>query len=361
MDDPDDHAGLDRRQAMLRLGGLGLAGVAASSLLGAATAADPSEAAKRKAPRRPFRIVSFCGGGIRGVASAAMLARVAREAPQIVAKADLLAGTSIGATIVGAIVAGVAPAQLSESLLTGGLAFYAVRNTDPTRPAYDVDRLAALQLALHPGNPPLRKLPRKVLFTAFDVGAENRPWRPLLLNNLSKSTTAGTGIVDAIVSSAAMPGMLGSYHGHIDGAFVDHDPTLAAIALAVDEGVRLEDISVVCFGTGLMPAWIASDTADWGAQQWQNGDGNPANRTPAPLINGTEAPVVSARLDGPSTSLTPQLSRLLLGSRYAYANPVLDRAIAEDDRDPADLAYLQSQAAKVDVAHAVRLVKRYWR
>jgi hypothetical protein len=158
-----------------------------------------------------------------------------------------------------------------------------------------------------------------------------------------------------------MPGELGSYKGHIDGAFVNHDPTLAAIALAIDDGIKLENIVVICFGTGFMGDWIASDTSHWGAEQWQHGDGDQRNRTPSTLINGTDSPVLSAALDGPSTNLAPELSSMMLPGRYAYLNPTLDRYIPEDDTDPADLAYLEAQANKVDISAAVALLKKYWR
>jgi hypothetical protein len=38
----------------------------------------------------------------------------------------------------------------------------------------------------------------------------------------------------------------------------------------------------------------------------------------------------------------------------------LDRIIPEDDTNPHDLAYLEAQAAKVDISRAVALVHKYW-
>jgi len=181
-----------------------------------------------------------------------------------------------------------------------------------------------------------------------------------LFNNLAKSTNARTHLIDAVVSSGAMPAQMGSWKGNIDGAFVNHDPSLAAIALAVNEGVDLSDITLICFGTGLMSNWISSDTSTWGAQQWQNGDGNPQDHTPSVLINGTDAPVLNATLNGTSTNLVPDMVEMMLGGRYAYLNPTLDRFIAEDDTNPADLTYLKAQAAKVNISHASSVARQYW-
>jgi uncharacterized protein len=347
----DSAGGIGRRQAVRHLGTLGFAAPAALSVRGAI--------GRRLPERRPFRILAFCGGGIRGIASAEMLNRLASRAPAVVSKADMLAGTSVGSGIVSTLLAGRSPSELYHSLATEAPEFFKHPGTSPGKPAFDIGKIVATQRQLHPMNPPLSRFRKRMLLTSFNVGSAEKPWQPLLFSNMPSSANAHTRIVDAVVSSQAMPGMLGSHQGNIDGAFVNHDPTLAAVALAVNGGVRLEDIVVICFGTGFMANWIASDTSMWGARQWQNGDGNPGNRTSS-LVNGTTSPVLAAALDGPSVNLTPQLASLMLGRRYAYLNPALDRLIPEDDTNPHDLAYLKAQSAQVNISPAVRLVRKYW-
>lgn len=348
---------MDRREAVRKLGRLGVGTAVAAGLLNASAA--ESVAAPKK--RRPYRILAFCGGGIRGTASARMLMRLARTHPGLVAEADLLAGCSVGSSIISSLVARRTPAEVYHGMTTDTVRFFKNSNPDRSKPAFPVDEVVYGQRVLHPLNPRLRDLDQKVLFTAFNVkGGPKSTWKPLLFNNLSKSTNADTRLIDAVVSSGAMPAQMGSWRGNIDGAFVNHDPSLAAIALAVNEGIDLSDIVLICFGTGLMSNWIASDTARWGAQQWQNGNGNPRDHTPSVLINGTDAPILNATLNGTTTNLTPHLVGMMLGDRYAYLNPTLDRFIPEDDTDPQDLAYLKAQAAKVPIAPAAKLVRRYW-
>jgi patatin-like phospholipase/acyl hydrolase len=86
-----------------------------------------------------------------------------------------------------------------------------------------------------------------------------------LRETLDHLTNEHTHLIDAVVSSGAMPAQMGSWKGNIDGALVNHDPSLAAIALAVNEGVDLSDITLIYFGTGLMSNWISSHTSTWGA------------------------------------------------------------------------------------------------
>jgi patatin-like phospholipase/acyl hydrolase len=358
LDVVDQHASgrIDRREAIRKLGLLGFGAAAASSLLGPSAALAAPD--KRK---QPYRILAFVGGGIRGMASARMLMRLTERHPQLVDDADLLAGTSVGSSIVSSLVAGKSPAHVYENLTTSTVDYFRHPNTDGSKPAFSVDEVVLGQRLLHPLNPRLSELDQKVLFTAFNVqGGPGNTWTPLLFNNLPKSTNAHTHVIDAVVSSGAMPGMMGSWRGNIDGGFVNHDPSLAAIALAVNEGIDLSDITLICFGTGLMSNWISSGTATWGAQQWQNGDGNPIDNTPSVLINGSGSPALNATLNGTSTNLVPDLAKMMLGDRYAYLNPKLDRFIPEDDTDPADLSYLKSQAARVDISDASRVARRYW-
>jgi hypothetical protein len=346
-----------RREVLRGFGALGVGALGASALL--AGCGDASASARDIGS--PYRILAFCGGGIRGLLSAGILERLAKKSPRIVSETDLLAGTSVGASIISLLLANVSPAQVYHYYSTSVPGFFKNPNTDPQMPAFDIDTLAAAQHQLHPTNPSLDAVKKKVVFTSFNVGSENRNWQPVLFNNLSKSTTGTTPLIDAVISSGAMPGELGSYTGHIDGAFVNHDPTLAAIALAINEGVRLENIVAICIGTGFMANWIASDTSQWGAEQWERGDNNPNNRTPPVLINGTESPVLSAAISGTSTNLVPDLLAMMLPGRYAYINPTLDRIVAEDDTNPADLDYLQAQAMQVDISSAVSLLNKYWR
>jgi patatin-like phospholipase/acyl hydrolase len=315
-----------------------------------------------------YKIVCFCGGGIRGLLSATILQKLADAYPNILNKTDLFAGTSTGSGIISWLLAGKTPTGIIQEYLTSEVQFFSFVDFEPTKPGYDIDLVFAGQAGMH-GVKTLNDFDQSVLFTSFNVGSatsltEHTPWQPILYSNLTNSPNGGTTVAKAVTSSSAMPGMLGSYEGNIDGAFVNHDPTLAAIASAIYyEKVSLSDIVVICIGTGLMQNWIAGGTHLWGAQQWQNGDGNPLSNTPALLVNGTTSPVLNAIMSGTSINLIPDLSGMMLGQNYAYLNPTLDRYIPENDVDPDDLAYLQAQAANCDpsqMANAMQLLETYW-
>jgi len=317
-----------------------------------------------------YNIVCFCGGGIRGLLSATILENLATNYPGILQYTDLFAGTSTGSGITSMILAAYTPTDIVNYFLTKEVPFFENMSTaGPSSPMYSVTQAYEGQLAMH-GLKTLSDFSQGVLFTAFNVGSyvdgTATAWGPTLFSNLSYSGNGNTTIAEAVTSSCAMPGMMGSYQGNIDGAFVHHDPTLAAIAMALasNTSLTLNDINVICIGTGFMANWIASDTSQWGAQQWQNGDGNANSNTPALLLNGTISPILNASLSGTSTNLIPNLAGMMLPQgQYAYLNPPLAYYIPENDTNPTDLAYLQSQAGFCDLDQmtiALNLLEKYW-
>lgn len=311
-----------------------------------------------------YRILSFCGGGIRGLASVTMLRQLYENHLNIISAANMLAGTSTGGGIVAALTTGSTPQDQIEHFMTKERDFFKCKSTaGPSKPMYSTAEFAL-------GQPdkfkrPLSSfLPQHLLLTSFNVGDKDTPWAPILFNNLPGSATADTHLADAVVSTGAMPGMFGSYLGNVDGAFVHHDPTLAAIALAVNSGVSLADIVVICFGTGFMANNLGGATATWGAQQWQQGDpANPYNVLPL-LINGTPSPILNISLSGTSTNLIPMLAGMMLPGRYAYLNPVLDHFIPENETNLTILEGLRLKSAGIvktpAYATAKNLVETYW-
>ncbi|HEX6388936.1 MAG TPA: hypothetical protein VFZ89_05810, partial [Solirubrobacteraceae bacterium] len=142
------------------------------------------------------------------------------------------------------------------------------------------------------------------------------------------------------------------------------DPTIAAIACALQQpDVQLEDIVVITIGTGYMESWIASDSHNWGANQWTAGDDNPFTATPAFFINlNGQTPALDLTLNGTSTNLTPELVRLMLGDdRYVNINPQLPCFIPENSTSPQDLALLEKAGEEADLLHSDVLLAQYWR
>lgn len=327
-----------------------------------------------------FTILSFVGGGIRGLLSATILQRLAEKHDHVLKNTLMLAGCSTGAIITSELLAGKTPADLIELFTspTGEIKFYNNMNDRPDRPAYPIADVIASQAALH-GDAPVSKAPRSVLLVSFNVGGlETRddgrvvpkPWDTLMFTNMLGTEqdridglegNADTPIAIAASSSGAMPGQLGSVLGNVDGAFFNHDPTVAAICLAVRNGVPLEKIVAITIGTGLMPDWVASDTAEWGAKQWMDGDGNPFDNIPPFLMNqARSSPVLDMCLSGTSAETMPRLAKMLLGDRYVNINPRLPCFIPENSTNAQAIELLQRHGNEVNIDEAVALIGKYW-
>ena len=337
-----------------------------------------------------YTILSFCGGGIRGLFSSTLLGRLNFPTAQY---ANLLAGCSTGSSIVSWLVQNKSPAEISNIYQTTAANFYARQATDPRLPAYDGDLVrVGLWHAVPPvGDPPhpatvAEVTDQDVLFTSFSIGGQpgpqTPPWGGSIFTNLAtdpqtglveNSTTTVTGDIlwsDAVASSGAMPGEVGTVtwtqastgttFTQVDGAFFNHDPTLAAVAAAVNSGNAFEDIYVICFGTGLMANWIASDTAKWGAEQWDNGDGNPNSYTPPVFMNGRVVPALNLTINGTSTTQYQDLAQMMLGSRFVYLDATFDEFIPENTIDPTILDSMVEAANGVDITAAQALINDNW-
>ncbi len=309
-----------------------------------------------------YKIVSLCGGGIRGLMSAEILKQLWSACPNILTGTDLFAGTSTGSDITSLLVAGLTPPEIISFFQEKEVSFFQNPTGSGSRePRYDIEAAHGEQIELH-GLKTLNDFDQSMLLTAFNVRNSNHlGWTPLLYNNLSKSTNGDTKIADAVTSSGAMPGMIGSWKGNVDGAFVNHDPTLPAIALAMNEGIPIEEIVVICIGTGFMPTYLASDTSVWGAEQWQNGVPGPDHITPL-LVGGTASPILSLTLNGTSSTLMSTLAGMMLPGRYVNINPVLKTFISEIDTNPKDLETLVSlgRADSPQIELAKQLLQTYW-
>jgi patatin-like phospholipase/acyl hydrolase len=315
-----------------------------------------------------FTIISMCGGGMRGLMSARILERLTQIQPALLTSTKLFAGTSTGSGIIGMLLADKSPTQICDYFLKQEVDFFkAPVSTDSNQPRYDVAKVA-LGVELMHGNKTLGDYKQHVVLTAFYVGskpAAGAPlvWGPRLYTNLPLSGTPTVSVVDAVTQSSAMPGMMGAWKHGVDGAFVNHDPSIAAIALAIENGATLDDIALINIGTGLMPNWVTDDATKWGAAQWLNGgpDHNLGNHTPPFFLNwSSPTPALDMALSGPSANLTPLLAHKLLGKeRYVELNPLLDWYIPEDSTSKKDLDELQAKARLCDLEHA-ESVMRYW-
>ncbi|MFQ5398913.1 MAG: patatin-like phospholipase family protein [Anaerolineae bacterium] len=122
------------------------------------------------------------------------------------------------------------------------------------------------------------------------------------------------GLTDVALRTSATPSYFPSYQDYIDGGVVANNPSMAALAQALDDKTGdhiLEDVRLIPFGTGFFPEFIKGRRYNWGLAQW--------NR-----------PLIALMPEG-SMCVADYQCKQLLGDHYHGLSPPLKRPIGLDD------------------------------
>lgn len=234
-----------------------------------------------------YRILSLDGGGLRGLITARLLARLNAD-PQVAGwldTVDLFAGTSTG----GILALGLASGKTPEEICTvykerGGVIFDDsfwdnVRDLGKTVGADYSSKGLKAELKTVFGDLKLRDLARKVAIPTFDLDNEEVPakrtWKPKIFHNFQGDDSDGEQLVANIAQyTSSAPTYFPSADGYIDGGVYANNPSIVALAQAISsrnqpaERAALDEVVMLSVGTGLSLTYIKGQTLDWGYAQW---------------------------------------------------------------------------------------------
>jgi predicted acylesterase/phospholipase RssA len=281
---------------------------------------------------KDFVILSLDGGGIRGVLTAKIIERIARERPGFLERVDAVAGTSTGAIVGTSIAAGIPPGEIVEFFQGRGPKIFKQTAWRKFKSLfgligakYDV---AALEQGFDDyfGDHTLDHLQKSVLIPTFllDDG-QGGGGHAEFFKNLDRPDA--TKVKDVLRATTAAPTFFKSATKHIDGGVAANDPVDAMIAEALAAGIPLSRIKVLSIGTGVNPGKPIKG-GDWGLIRW------------AP-----ELPNIM--MDGP-TNVTEYKTRSMLRGGYFRINPKLPKAI--DLGDAKQIPTLLDVADKASLA-----------
>jgi patatin-like phospholipase/acyl hydrolase len=298
----------------------------------------------------PYRILSFDGGGVRGVYTAVLLDRLSKQIPGLITDADLLAGTSTGGIIALGLASGREPNDLVALYRdNAGKIFDASWRHELadlhglSGAEYDNTNLANILKGIF-GAALLSQLKKKVLVPSFqldnqDPQAGKRMWKPKFFHNYPGPDSDGNELaIDVALRTSAAPVYFPTYQVYVDGGVVANDPSMAALAQAIDKdtgGQALADLRLFSIGTGTNPTYITGHDLDWGIAQWAK-------------------PLVSLMIDGVMGVAEYQCTRLL-GKNYFRLEPQLPKPVGMDDA--AAVGDLVNQANAVNLSAAVDWLK----
>ena len=310
-----------------------------------------------------YFILSFDGGGMRGLFTARLLRRLVRAVPQLVDVADLLAGTSTGGLVALGLAAGKSPEDLELLYARHGRDIFRDTLWDDVKDlggAVGAEYgLAGLQGVLQRefGDRTLESLYKRVLIPSFDLDSpghelsaaelkagRRRRWKAKFFHNFPGEDSDGGELVrDVGVRTAAAPAFFPAYQGYVDGGVVANNPSMSAVAQALDPrfgGKALQDVVVLSLGTGAVPRHVAG-SPDWGFAQWA-------------------MPLVHLLIEGTMDVARYQCEQLLTPARFRRVDCWLPRSVDLDATDAKSLRVLLDAAEAVDLGETVAWLEDVW-
>jgi predicted acylesterase/phospholipase RssA len=299
---------------------------------------------ERREPGRPYRILSLDAGGVRSLLTAILLERLENLYPGFVDSVDLFAGVSAGGILALGLAAGYTPGELrklyEEALreVFASNAWRQVRSVGGLVGArYEIEPFRKLLLQYF-GDRTLGDLQRQVLVTSIELDNKHyvlRHWQFRVFHNLPGAQSyADLRLVDAGLRTCATPTYFPVYQGHIDGGLAASNPSLCALAQALDwstGGHDLRDVTLLSLGSGRHSRFVSESDLNWGWARWA-------------------APLIEIMLEG-ATGVTDFQCRQVLGDHYWRLDPILREAIDLDDVNK--LRLLTEIAAGVDLSPTI--------
>ena len=303
----------------------------------------------------PYRILSLDGGGIRGVLTISLLQQLDREHPDFLDKVELVAGTSTGGILALAIAAGKSLSQALKLYKEKGRQVFSDTPLDDLKDVgnafgaeYSNEGLKQA-LVEEFGSMTLGDLKKKVVIVSFDLDNDSvdptvpRSWKPKIFQNYpGKGTDSGEKVVDVALRTSAAPTYFPVYQGFIDGGVVANNPSMCALAQALDKTTgcqKLSQLVLLSISTGGYPRFLTAQNADWGWTQWA-------------------LPLVDIMLEGNIGVADYQCRKLLGEYRYCRIAPKLNKQISLDSLEA--IAELESIGTRYDIEKAVKFIKKHF-
>jgi patatin-like phospholipase/acyl hydrolase len=295
-----------------------------------------------------FKILALDGGGLRSVFQARLIDRIEKMLNKEL-KPDFYTGTS-GGSIVACGLQKMGPADIVRFFQERGAAIFQHEGF-----LQEVDDLWNLQGAkYHTKNlqealrgvfaqETLKDLANLTLITSFAVKHPDGYWQPVVFHNFpSAKNSAQLPIVDAILRSSAAPTYFPVYQDHCDGGVWGNNPSMAAVAAAVDPFVGrkpLQDLVVLSIGTGRRPMQLTRSKRDLGSMDW--------------LRTGIVDVLLDANVDA-----SHYYTRSLLGARYHRVQIDLKEDISLDEST--HIPKMIELADAVDLRDIMAWMQGFW-
>lgn len=295
--------------------------------------------------QEPFRLLTFDGGGVRGLLSAHLVERICttpldptidKSAPvNLLQSIDCFAGTSTGALLAAGYAAGKSPAEMCALFEVHSAAIFTTRRAKWKRhllgPPYDQVELEKLLKKTFDAKR-LQDLSAKLVIVSLKIS--NNRLEPRTYHNFGNDGHQHRSVVDVLLESTAAPTYFkrAANVDGVDGGLVANNPTAAALAQCISNELgtrRPRDMIAMSIGTGAVPR--EDDTLhDASSLEWMK-DGD----------------LISTMIDGGVELVSRQVSKILHRNNFHRIQPVLPHSIQLDD--VSSIAVLKESAARFEL------------
>lgn len=281
-----------------------------------------------------MNILSMSGGGVKGVMSSRILARLTLAVPNWFSTIDVCAGTSTGGIEALALAAGFTPADLVDLYVHKGPQIFdaplwrrLLALDELKEPKYSNAGLYSALVEKFGTAMTLRDLKRHVLITSFDCTT----WKPVAF---TKETHPNLKVVDAAMMTSAAPTYFPPWQNHVDGGMAANNPAMCAYTWERCHGIADDQIRIMRVGTG-DATHAPVQAGDWGVIDWL-----------------TKGDLMGMFTEGPASWVDAQLGALL-GERFCAIGGSCPGAMDDVDAIPALIA----AADALDLTTAINWLK----
>jgi len=290
-------------------------------------------------------IISFDGGGIKGLISIVILKRLIKENPTLLSRVNLLSGTSTGG-IIALCLADEIPLETIKNLYyeNGKRIFKKSKYNfwGLSKGKYTNQQLKEI-LEEKFKERTLGDLKKKILIPSFDLDSVNgkRTWKPKFFDNIKKDEPDRKELIrNVALYTSSAPTYFPIADGYIDGGVVCVNSSMAAVSNALNRNVKLEDIRLLSIGTGQNLKYIDKLKANWGSIKW-------ASKIFDILFDGL--------VDVPDYQC-----KAILKENYCRVNPRLEDGKIPEMDDWKSRDELVKIGEKIDLTEAIAWLKTNW-
>jgi len=295
---------------------------------------------------KPLFILSFDGGGIKGMATARIVSRISHEFPDFLDRVGLIAGCSTGSIVGGMLATGFSADEVCDLFRVGSPVIFRTTLFEQLKhlggfvgPNHDGEGKYEMLSRAFRGKR-LHELDKGLLVTASHVNEDSfmdnhcmpRVWS----NVVSHAQQAYVGhheleddtpsdaldrhvldmkLADVVNGATAAPLYFPAHQSHVDAALWNNNPSMAALA-HVSSIRDINQVSMLSISTGLHVPDEKCRMGTWGLRQW----------LPWLLDFLFNSTATAAHLN----------VRAMLRERYHRLEPILPRPIALNDVNALD-------------------------